>query len=149
MLNDVGMPSSDSVKQCSHILTPWPYFRPHRDRKVHAMRTSRLFSILAISAGLIGGTTLVSPAFAQTGTPAVSYTQSDLTKAQVGVILMAAGYGNIDRIERERDAFEVRTSDKNGARVKLHVDPQTGDILKTDRKERSRDRRADNVAPAR
>lgn len=113
------------------------------------MCTSRLFSILALSTGLIGGTAILSPAFAQTVTPAVSYTQSDLTKAQVEVILMAAGYGNIDRIERERDAFEVKTSDKNGAHVKLHVDPQTGEILKTGRKERSRDRSAGNAAPAR
>lgn len=112
------------------------------------MRTSHLFSILAISTGLMGGTALLSPAFAQTATPPVSYTQSDLTVAQVEVIMMAAGYGNIDRIERERDAFEVKASDRNGARVKLHVDPQTGEIIKTGQKERSRDRRATELAPA-
>lgn len=113
------------------------------------MRTSRLFSILAISAGLIGGTALLSPAFSQNSTTAISYAQSDLTIAQVEVIMMAAGYGNIDKIERERDAFELNASDKNGARVKLYVDPQTGAIIKTGRKERSRDRRAYDLASAR
>jgi hypothetical protein len=38
---------------------------------------------------------------------------------------------------------------KNGARVKLYVDPQTDNIIKTARKERSRDRRADDLASAR
>lgn len=113
------------------------------------MRTSRLFSILAISTGLVGGTALLSPAFSQSATPAISYAQNDLTMAQVEVIMMAAGYGNIDKIERERDAFEVKASDKNGTRVKLYVDPQTGDIIKTSRKERSRDRHADELASAR
>lgn len=103
------------------------------------MRTSRLFSILAISAGLISGSAFLSPAFSQSGTPGISYAQSDLTKAQVEVIMMAAGYGSIEKIERERDAFEIKASDKNGARVKLYVDPQTGGIIKTGRKERSRD----------
>lgn len=112
------------------------------------MRTSRLFSILAISAGLIGGTALLSPASAQSGAPAISYAQSDLSMAQVEVIMMAAGYGNIEKIERERDAFEVNASNRNGARVKLYVDPQTGDIIKTGRKESSRDRRTEALALA-
>lgn len=107
------------------------------------MRTSRLFSILAISAGLIGGTALLSPAFAQSGTPAISYAQSDLTIAQVEVLMMAAGYGDIDKIERERNAFKVNASDKNGARVKLYVDPQTGSLLKTGLNERSGNNRND------
>ncbi|HJV76234.1 MAG TPA: PepSY domain-containing protein [Noviherbaspirillum sp.] len=112
------------------------------------MRTSRLFSILAISAGLIGGSALLSPAFSQSGTPAISYAQSDLSMAQVEVLMMAAGYGNIDKIERERTAFEVNASDKNGARVQLYVDPQTGGIIKTGRQERTIDHRAGDLASA-
>lgn len=113
------------------------------------MRTSRLFSILAISAGLIGVSALPTPVSSQSGTPVISYAQSDLTKVQVEVIMLAAGYSNINKIERERDAFEVNATDKNGARVKLYVDPQKGGIVKTRRKEISRDRSADDLAFAR
>lgn len=118
------------------------------------MRTSRLFSVLAVSAALVGGTALLTPALsqtaqtAQTGKPEISYERTDLTINQVQVKLMAAGYDNVDKIERERNAYEVRAIDKNGARVKLYVDPQTGDLIKSGRQDAKKERQAPDRAPA-
>lgn len=114
------------------------------------MRTSRLFSVLAVSAALVGGTALLTPALsqtAQTGKPEISYERTDLTINQVLVKLMAAGYDNVDKIERERNAYEVRAIDKNGARVKLYVDPQTGDLIKSGRQDAKKERQAPDRAP--
>jgi hypothetical protein len=112
------------------------------------MRTSRLFTVLAISAGLAGGTAFLAPAFSQSAKPEISYERTDLTISQVLVKLMATGYDNIDKIERERNAYEVRAIDKNGARIKLYVDPQTGDLIKPGRQGVKQERRATEGAPA-
>lgn len=112
------------------------------------MRTSRLFSVLAVSAVLVGGTAFLTPALSQTGKPEISYERTDLTINQVLVKLMAAGYDNVDKIERERNAYEVRAIGKNGARVKLYVDPQTGDLIKTGRQGTKQEQRAAERAPA-
>lgn len=112
------------------------------------MRTSRLFSVLAISAAVVGGTAFLTPALSQTGKSEISYERSDLTLNQVLVKLMAIGYDNVDKIERERNAYEVRAIDKNGARVKLYVDPQTGDLIKSGRQGAKQERRASEGAPA-
>lgn len=105
------------------------------------MRTSRLFSILALSATIAGGTAFLTPAFSQTGKPEISYERTDLTVNQVLVKLMAAGYDNVDKIERERNVYEVRAIDRNGARVRLNIDPQTGDLIKSGRQDTKQDRR--------
>ncbi|OGT05018.1 MAG: hypothetical protein A3F73_05235 [Gallionellales bacterium RIFCSPLOWO2_12_FULL_59_22] len=57
--------------------------------------------------------------------------------------LEAAGYRNVEKIERERGSYEVKATDRNGARVKLHLHSQTGEII--DRRQRSsaRDRHGD------
>lgn len=115
------------------------------------MRTSRLFSVLAAGAALVGGTALLTPALSQTsqtGKPEISYERTDLTINQVLVKLMAAGYDNVDKIERERNAYEVKAIDKNGARVKLYVDPQTGDLIKSGRQDAKKERQAFDRAPA-
>lgn len=111
------------------------------------MRTSRLFSILAACAVLAGGTAFLTPALSQTGKPEISYERTDLSLNQVLVKLMAVGYDNVDKIERERDAYEVRAIDKNGARVKLYVDPQTGDLIKSGRQDKKQEGRAAERAP--
>lgn len=112
------------------------------------MRTSRLFSVLAISVGLIGGTALLTPAFSQTAKPEISYERTDLNINQVLVKLMANGYDKVDKIERERNAYEVKAIDKNGARVKLYVDPQSGDLINSGRQGEKQERRATEAAPA-
>lgn len=112
------------------------------------MRTSRLFSILAVSAAVVGGTSFLTPAMSQTGKSDISYERADLTLHQVLVKLSAAGYDKVDKIERERNAYEVRAIDKNGARVKLYVDPQTGDLIKSGRQGAKQEQRATEEKPA-
>lgn len=107
------------------------------------MRTSHLISALAIGASLLAGGAALAPAFAQTeksAPPAAA--RSEMSIGQIHDKLTAAGYVNIDKIERERNAFEVKASDKSGARVKLTVDPQTGNIIEPRRQDRKQDRRA-------
>jgi hypothetical protein len=45
--------------------------------------------------------------------------------------LIALGYKDIGRIEREKDAYEVRATTNAGERVQLHVDARSGEILRT------------------
>lgn len=52
-----------------------------------------------------------------------------LTIPQVHERLQAAGYRNIEQIERENGSYEVRATDSNGSRSKLYVNPQTGELL--------------------
>lgn len=128
-------------------MRPWSYIRPPR-KKVQIMRTSRLISILAVSAAFVGGASFLTPAMSQTGKSDISYERADLTLHQVLVKLSAAGYDNVDKIERERNAYEVRAIDKNGARVKLYVDPQTGDLIKSGRQSAKQEQRATEDKPA-
>ena len=64
-----------------------------------------------------------------------------LSIPQVHQRLEAAGYGNIEKIERERGDYEVKATNRNGERVKLHVNPQTGEVLDS----RPRDAKADRA----
>lgn len=54
-----------------------------------------------------------------------------LSIAQVHSQLEAAGYRNIEKIERERGSYEVKATNRDGQRVKLYVHPQTGTVLDT------------------
>ncbi|MBW7901547.1 MAG: PepSY domain-containing protein [Rhodocyclaceae bacterium] len=64
-----------------------------------------------------------------------------LTIPQVYQKLEAAGYRDIDEIERERRGYEVHATDRDGRRVKLDVDAKSGEVIER----RYRDQRA---APA-
>lgn len=64
-----------------------------------------------------------------------------LTVHQVQVKLEATGYRDIQEIERERDHYQAKATDARGQRVKLAIDPHSGDVLDTDVK---RSRRDDN-----
>ena len=55
-----------------------------------------------------------------------------LTMQQVQTKLEAAGYRDFEKIERERDKYEVKAIDPQGQRVELDIDPVTGDVLKTE-----------------
>lgn len=112
------------------------------------MRTSRLLSALAISAGLAGGAAFLTSAHSQGVKPEISYEQTDLNINQVLVKLMVAGYDKVDKIERERNAYEVKAIDRNGARVKLYVDPRTGDLIQPGRQSGKQERHGKDGAPA-
>lgn len=52
-----------------------------------------------------------------------------LSIGQIHDKLEAAGYRQIEKIERERGGYEARATDRNGERIKLHLNPQTGEIV--------------------
>ena len=101
------------------------------------MRTNTLIATLALGAGLLGGGALLVPAFAQDQSPAATQTTAPpeagtLSLQQVKARLKADGYRDFEKIERERNKYEVKATDAQGQRVELDVDPVTGDILKTE-----------------
>ena len=122
------------------------------------IRTKILLPALAITIGLVAGGALVAPAMAQNATPAATADAPGnwLTIPQIHDRLEAAGYSDIEEIERDRDGYEVKATDRRGQRVELEVDPRTGEVTKTVVKRNKRkvdrgdDRRGDGrvAAPA-
>lgn len=108
------------------------------------MRTITLFSALVLGAGLVGGGMLLSPSFAQNaGSTGVNTpTPRWLSIAEVHDRLIAAGYRNVEKIEREDGSYEARATSRRGERVKLYVNPQSGEI----RERRKRESRHDKDA---
>jgi hypothetical protein len=54
-----------------------------------------------------------------------------LTLHQAQVKVEASGYSQLVEIERERDGYEMKATDAHGQRVKIDVDPFTGDVINT------------------
>ena len=96
------------------------------------MRATPLIATLVLSAGILGASAALVPAFAQS--PAVSPTSQmqGLTMQQVLTKLEASGYRDFEKIDRERNKYEVKATDAQGQRVELDLDLMTGDILKTE-----------------
>lgn len=92
------------------------------------MRTTTIVSAFALGAGLVVGGVVLAPAFAQDNRPASTAERQWLSIPQIHDKLVAAGYRNIEKIEREDGAYEVRAANRNGERVKLYLNPQTGEI---------------------
>ena len=109
------------------------------------MRTTQLFSAIAVSTGLFIGAVVFGPAIAQNAA-AQATAQPGLTIGEVHDKLAAQGFRDIAEIERERDRFEVKGTNAEGARVKLEVDAKSGDILDTRIKSDTRDRASGKVA---
>jgi len=86
-------------------------------------------SWLAVVATLLTAMTVTLPARADDHKAATSTEQAWLPIPQIYARLEAAGYRNIEKIEREHGSYEVRATDRQGARVRLDVHPQTGAIL--------------------
>ena len=94
---------------------------------------------LALGTGLLVGGFALAPSFAGETRLAPTAERQWLSIGQVHQKLEAAGFRNVEKIEREHGVYEARATDRNGARVKLHVNPQTGEV--TERNEhRKRDR---------
>jgi hypothetical protein len=101
------------------------------------MKTPTLVLSLLASITISAAGVLLAPSFATAAQPApVTW----LTLPQIHQKLEAAGYSNIEKIERERDSYEVRAMDRNGTRLKLHVDPHSGAVIES--KQRRDERRA-------
>jgi hypothetical protein len=63
-----------------------------------------------------------------------------LSIPEVHARLEAAGYRNIEKIERESGAYEVKATDRAGRRIKLQVHPQTGDVIDQRQHDAKRDK---------
>jgi hypothetical protein len=109
------------------------------------MRATTLFSTLALGATLVAGGAILAPVvLAQMGgdaQPAASR-QQWLSVSEIQQRLEAAGYRDIDKIEREDNYYEVKATDPDGRRVELKVDPTSGDVTKTEVKRDKRDERS-------
>ncbi|HRO35451.1 PepSY domain-containing protein [Thauera sp.] len=101
------------------------------------MRTNTLIATLALGAGLFGGGALLVHAFAQDKAPAATQTTAPaeagtLSMQQVQARLEADGYHDFEKIERERDKYEVKAIDPQGRRVAAKVDTRSGEILEVE-----------------
>lgn len=84
----------------------------------------RMFS-LTLSAGLLAGVLM----FSQTSRADTDTSGNWLPLSGVIEKLEAAGYRNIEKIEREDGRYEVRATNGQGERSKLLLDARTGEIV--------------------
>lgn len=99
-------------------------------------------------ASLIAAGLLTASAHAETARPAAGSERPWLSIPQIHARLEAAGYRNVEKIEREHGSYEVKATDRDGRRVKLHMNPQTGDIVDPRGTKRDRYDRSDTRASA-
>lgn len=124
-----------------------PHALPKRetiDEGIDIMRKSSVLATLALAAGIAGTTVLAAPVLAQGAAPAAPAARAVLGIPEIHQRLTAAGYTDIDEIDRERDRYEVKATDREGRRVELDVDAATAEVLRTEvkRSKRSGDDRA-------
>jgi len=92
------------------------------------MRKPNLLFSLALAAVLASGT-FVQPSIAGDARNASAPAGAQwLPLGEIVRRLEAAGYRNIEKIEREHGVYEARATDRDGARVKLGIHPVTGEI---------------------
>ncbi len=104
------------------------------------MRTTTLVSAFALGTALVAGGASLAPVFAGDSRPASVSERQWLSIPQIHDKLVAAGYRNIEKIEREDGIYEARATHRNGERVKLYLNPQTGEIIDRQKRKSSRDK---------
>jgi len=72
---------------------------------------------------------MLAPSFAGEIRGAPTAERQWLSIPQIHEKLEAAGYRNVEKIERERGGYEARATDRDGERIKLYVNPQSGEIV--------------------
>jgi hypothetical protein len=92
-------------------------------------RITLTLSTLAVVGTLLTAMAVTLPARASDHKTTATADQPWLPIPQIYAKLETAGYRNIEKIEREHGAYDVRATDRQGARVRLDVHPQTGAIL--------------------
>jgi hypothetical protein len=102
------------------------------------MKLSTAFLGLAVAGGLLTAGLTLAPSFADDRRVPVSETQW-LPLPKLIERLEVAGYRDIEKIERERGRYEVRATDRQGARVKLYLHPHSGELLDQRQERRWRD----------
>lgn len=96
------------------------------------MRTLAIVTVIALG-------TFVAPSFALDNRPASSSERQWLSIPQIHAKLEAAGYRNVEKIEREHGNYKVKATAPNGARTKLYLNPQTGEVIDQRRRETRHD----------
>jgi hypothetical protein len=88
------------------------------------MRVLTVLSSLSLGAALLAGGIAFAPSFAGESRSERPW----LSIGQVNDRIEAAGYRKVEKIEREHGVYEARATDRNGMRVKLYINPQSGEI---------------------
>lgn len=94
------------------------------------MKVSHAILAIAISASAFSAGAYASPS-----DRAPADRENWLTIPAIHDKVTAAGYSDINEIERERDGYEVKARDDEGKRVKLYIDPLSGEVIKARRKD--------------
>lgn len=103
------------------------------------MKISTALLSVALATGLLTAGVTVAPSFADDRrAPATEAQWLPLPKLLER--LAAGGYRDIEKIERERGRYEVRATDRQGARVKLYLHPQSGELIDQRQERRWRER---------
>lgn len=94
------------------------------------MKKSHAVLAIALTAATLGGSTIAVSATDGARAPAAS-TDSWLTIPAIHAKVIAAGFNDIYEIERERNGYKIKAIGANGEKVKLYVDPVTGEVLES------------------
>jgi hypothetical protein len=104
------------------------------------MRLTKILLSLALAAGLVASGAALLPSFAGEARSAPAAAERQwLSIGDVYQKLTAAGYRNVEKIEREHGAYEARATDRNGMRVTLRIHPQSGEISDRDERDERHD----------
>ncbi|HRI92230.1 MAG TPA: PepSY domain-containing protein [Accumulibacter sp.] len=105
------------------------------------MSLKNFLPALIIGVVLGAASAFITPAFSDDKRPPAAASTADrqwLSIPQIVDKLEAAGYCNIEEIEREHGNYEVRATRRDGTRSKLYVHPQTGEVMDSRQGERQR-----------
>lgn len=93
------------------------------------MKLATIISSIALAGAFAVGGAMLAPSFAGENRTAPAGERQWLSIPQIHEKLEAAGYRQIEKIERERGGYEARATDRQGERIKLYINPQTGEII--------------------
>lgn len=93
------------------------------------MKFATMISSIALAGAFAVGGAMLAPSFAGENRTAPAGERQWLSIPQIHQKLEAAGYRQIEKIERERGGYEARATDRQGERIKLYINPQTGEII--------------------
>jgi hypothetical protein len=95
------------------------------------MRIKPVFSTLAFGIALAGLGVTSQMTFANDDRASAGGKHTKMTIADIHGKLGAAGYANIEGIERSRNEYEAIAVGPNGERVRVFLDRMTGKIVET------------------
>lgn len=94
------------------------------------MKTSHAILAIALTATTFGGAAFAVSATDSTYTSTAAV-DNWLAIPAIYTKVTAAGFKDIYEIEREHNGYKIKAVGPNGERVKLFVDPMTGEVLQS------------------